>query len=78
MRKENLPDFHREQKNNKQSDVIIDNTISYQKLSLKSDEKEQIIAALNQSGGNKTLAAKLLKIDRKTLYNKMHLYNIEL
>ncbi len=78
LRKENLPDFHREQKNNKQSDVIIDNTISYQKLSLKSDEKEQIIAALNQSGGNKTLAAKLLKIDRKTLYNKMHLYNIEL
>ena len=73
LRKENLPDFHREQKNNKQSDVIIDNTISYQKLSLKSDEKEQIIAALNQSGGNKTLAAKLLKIDRKTLYNKMHL-----
>lgn len=78
LRKENLPDFHREQKNNKQSDVIIDNTISYQKLSLKSDEKGQIIAALNQSGGNKTLAAKLLKIDRKTLYNKMHLYNIEL
>ena len=78
LRKENLPDFNREQKNNKQSDVIIDNTISYQKLSLKSDEKEQIIAALNQSGGNKTLAAKLLKIDRKTLYNKMHLYNIEL
>ena len=78
LRKENLPDFHREQKNNKQSDVIIDNTISYQKLSLKNDEKEQIIAALNQSGGNKTLAAKLLKIDRKTLYNKMHLYNIEL
>ena len=78
LRKENLPDFPREQKNNKQSDVIIDNTISYQKLSLKSDEKEQIIAALNQSGGNKTLAAKLLKIDRKTLYNKMHLYNIEL
>lgn len=78
LRKENLPDFNREQKNNKQSDVITDNTISYQKLSLKSDEKEQIIAALNQSGGNKTLAAKLLKIDRKTLYNKMHLYNIEL
>ena len=75
LRKENLPDFHREQK---KSDVATDNTASYQKLSLKSDEKEQIIAALNQSGGNKTLAAKLLKIDRKTLYNKMHLYNIEL
>ena len=26
----------------------------------------------------KTVAAKLLQIDRKTLYNKMHLYGIEL
>ena len=27
---------------------------------------------------NKTVAAKMLQIDRKTLYNKMHLYGIEL
>lgn len=42
------------------------------------NEKEQIIAALQKARGNKTVAAKLLQIDRKTLYNKMHLYGIEL
>ena len=41
-------------------------------------EKEQIVAALQKARGNKTVAAKLLQIDRKTLYNKMHLYGIEL
>ena len=41
-------------------------------------EKEQIEAALRKARGNKTVAAKLLQIDRKTLYNKMHLYGIEL
>jgi two-component system response regulator HydG len=44
----------------------------------KNNEKEQIVAALNQARGNKTVAARLLQIDRKTLYNKMHLYGIEL
>lgn len=42
------------------------------------DEKEQIINALRKARGNKTVAAKLLQIDRKTLYNKMHLYGIDL
>lgn len=42
------------------------------------DEKEQIEAALRKARGNKTVAAKLLQIDRKTLYNKMHLLGIEL
>lgn len=42
------------------------------------DEKEQILSALRKARGNKTVAAKLLQIDRKTLYNKMHLYGIEL
>lgn len=42
------------------------------------NEKEQILSALHKSRGNKTLAAQLLQIDRKTLYNKIHLYNIEL
>ena len=41
-------------------------------------EKEQIEAALQKARGNKTVTAKLLQIDRKTLYNKMHLYGIEL
>lgn len=42
------------------------------------NEKEQIVAALNKARGNKTVAARLLQIDRKTLYNKMHLYDINL
>lgn len=42
------------------------------------NEKEQIVNALNKARGNKTVAARLLQIDRKTLYNKMHLYEINL
>jgi two-component system response regulator HydG len=42
------------------------------------NEQEQIEEALKKTRGNKTLAAQLLQIDRKTLYNKMHLYNIKL
>jgi two-component system response regulator HydG len=42
------------------------------------NEREQIENALRKTRGNKTLAAQLLKIDRKTLYNKMHLYGIKL
>lgn len=40
-------------------------------------EEEQIRRALSLAGGNKSQAAKLLGIDRKTLYNKIHLYGIE-
>lgn len=39
-------------------------------------EKQRILNALQQTGNNKTKAALLLGIDRKTLYNKMKLYNI--
>ena len=42
------------------------------------DEKEQILAALKKARGNKTVAAKLVQIDRTTLYNKMHLYGMDL
>ena len=42
------------------------------------NEKEQIEAALHKARGNKTLAAQFLKIDRKTLYNKMQLHGIKL
>lgn len=41
-------------------------------------EKEHIIEALRQTGNNKSKAAQLLSIDRKTLYNKLKLYNIDL
>lgn len=39
-------------------------------------EKAKIIAALKQANGNKTMAAKLLKIDRSTLYVKMRQYEL--
>jgi two-component system response regulator HydG len=42
------------------------------------EEKQRILHALQKSGGNKTIAAKMLNIDRKTLYNKMHQYGIDL
>ncbi len=41
------------------------------------DERERIVNALKSSGGNKSLAAKTLGIDRKTLYNKLKSYQLE-
>ena len=40
-------------------------------------EKEKIVAALKHTKNNKTQAAKLLKVDRKTLYNKIKLYGLD-
>lgn len=42
------------------------------------EEKERILRALARAKGNKTKAAMLLQIDRKTLYNKLHQLNIDL
>ena len=39
-------------------------------------EKQQILEALRQTGNNKSRAAQILGIDRKTLYNKLRLYNL--
>ena len=80
LRKENLPDFPKDNKNQtiikvETQEIVVNESLS---LNNKANEKEQILAALKQARGNKTIAAKLLQIDRKTLYNKMHLYGIEL
>ena len=48
-----------------------------QKALQEAGEKEAIIKVLQQTKYNKTKAAKLLNIDRKTLYYKMELYGIE-
>ncbi|RNL93495.1 sigma-54-dependent Fis family transcriptional regulator [Sinomicrobium pectinilyticum] len=42
------------------------------------NEKEMILNALRETNNNKSKAAELLKMNRKTLYNKLKLYNIEL
>lgn len=46
-------------------------------FSLSENEKEAIIHALSKAQNNKSEAAKLLKITRKTLYNKLKHYNID-
>lgn len=46
-------------------------------FSTKDHEKELIINALEKANHNKTVAAKLLNITRKTLYNKLKAYGID-
>ncbi|MGB5941808.1 MAG: sigma-54 dependent transcriptional regulator [Leeuwenhoekiella sp.] len=41
-------------------------------------ERELILDAVKTAGGNKSKAARILKIDRKTLYNKLKQYQINL
>ena len=59
-------------------DLPIFNEPKTEDLALRPEnEKEQIEAALHKARGNKTVAAQLLKIDRKTLYNKLNLYGMK-
>lgn len=77
LRVDNLPEFAKSIKTPQITSEVKTNETKDFALN-RGDEKEQIIAALSHARGNKTIAAKLLQIDRKTLYNKMHLYGIEL
>lgn len=47
-------------------------------FSQQSNEKQLIIQALNEAENNKTKAAQLLRVTRKTLYNKLKQYEIDL
>ena len=51
--------------------------VGLQPLYDKDDEKKRILDALKHTGNNKSKAAVLLGIDRKTLYNKLKLYGVE-
>lgn len=68
-----------------ESDTVKADTLEFDEMPLAADvsleigdmEKKQIIRALEQAKGNRTLAAALLGIGRTTLYNKMKAYGIE-
>ena len=44
--------------------------------SLEDMEKEHIMKVLDETGGNQCKAAEVLGINRKTLYKKIHKYNL--
>jgi DNA-binding NtrC family response regulator len=46
-------------------------------LTVKEAEKELIIRALQEAGGNRTLAAKKIGMSRRSLHRKLHLYHID-
>jgi two-component system response regulator HydG len=54
------------------------NTDSKLKHASSEIEKKLIIETIQEAGYNKSKAAKILNIDRKTLYNKIKLYDIKL
>ena len=68
-----------------EGDTVMADTLEFDEIPLATDaslalndmEKKQIIHALEQAKGNRTLAAALLGIGRTTLYNKMKAYGIE-
>jgi DNA-binding NtrC family response regulator len=59
-----------------QTDSSSASTAAPQDVSLSSLERQRIIEVLEQVGGNKSAAAKLLGLTRWTLYRRMTLYNI--
>jgi two-component system response regulator HydG len=46
-------------------------------MSLQENERDAILEALAKAGNNKTKAAQLLNITRKTLYNKLNQYGLD-
>ncbi len=54
-----------------------DSEITDLKTVVERAEKKAIVSVLNKTAHNKSKAAKVLGIDRKTLYNKMSAYGIE-
>ncbi len=58
-------------------DITIEEEPNNLMLKNESVEKELIIEALRQANHNKSKAARILNIDRKTLYNKLKIYDLE-
>ncbi len=78
IQKEVLPEeFFNTSSLNKTTNILLDTEDEFKLFSSKNEENT-IITALEKAKFNKTKAAQILGIDRKTLYNKIKLYNIEL
>lgn len=68
-----------------EGNMVLPDTLELEKTPLADDisqaiedlERQQILHALKQAGGNRTLAAELLGIGRTTLYNKMNQLGIK-
>lgn len=58
-------------------DIVQPASESTRPLFDKEDERRRIFDALQRTSNNKSKAAELLGIDRKTLYNKLKLYDLE-
>lgn len=68
---ENLPE--RTERHRRSPESLID---ASQLLTLEEMEKQYILQVLDASGGNKTVAAKVLGLDRTTLWRKLERYQI--
>jgi len=77
---ESLPQEIVSANNIPQNDVTISESdnVGLLKSIAGSAERQAIIETLEKANYNKSRAAELLKIDRKTLYNKLKLYNINI
>lgn len=68
-----------------EGDTVTADTLDFDEMPLAADaslalndmDRKQIVHALEQAKGNRTLAAELLGIGRTTLYSKMRLYGIK-
>jgi len=60
------------------TEVTVSRSDSMLKNASSEIEKQLIMRTIQEAGYNKSKAARILNIDRKTLYNKMKLYDIDL
>ncbi|MGQ3014205.1 MAG: helix-turn-helix domain-containing protein, partial [Flavobacteriales bacterium] len=57
-------------------EIPVENTVDLKVIS-EDIEKKKIVEALEKVKYNKSKAAQMLNIDRKTLYNKIRLYGLD-